>query len=124
MNYMKPFFNPIQYISILLLIGFSNIASAHTQATRNMYYDNTGDLTQATDALTNTTSFSYDARGRVTRITNALSQTTQLEYDTRNRITRITYPGGTYEQRTFNTADQLVSGKRERPERVYNDISI
>ena len=91
MNYMKPFFNPIQYISILLLIGFSNIASAHTQAaTRNMTYDSALNMTYETDQLGKKTSYEYDANRNIKKISAEIStnvlKTAEFTYNTLGQI--------------------------------------
>lgn len=98
--------------------GLFTMRQDQTGKRMTMTYDGLGRLTQMTDRLGDSMSFTYhNPSGRIASVTNARGNTTTYTYGVRGTnlydLTRIDYPNSTYEQFTYDSNGNVV-GYRDR----------
>ena len=77
--------------------------------TRSRAYDSLNRLAQDIGAIaTETTTYAYDNQGNLTSITDALSHTTIQAFDALNRLVRMTDPASGQTQYSYDGLDQLT----------------
>ncbi len=72
-------------------------------------YDERGNLTKRTDALSRVTQWSYDALDRMIQETNAISGLTQLGYDAAGNVVTVTDPMNSTTRYGYDGLSRLIS---------------
>ena len=85
-------------------------SSTPITATSTKTYDKIGEVTSATDALGNTTSYVYDQLGDVATMTQPGGGVTHYTYDTNGEQLSVTNPVGAQSQATYDFMGRTLTG--------------